>query len=283
MTAGASSNVPYKEIIDRMSTGVLFIDAGDRIAYCNDVAATLWQSSPADMIGRVIWDCHPPERASNVRDVLDGFRNGTGIHTTWMNDRRSQFVEHWLSPAYDDTGAYIGAVLVSVDVTAREAARARYETMAHTDAATGLLNRNFFLEVFPAYQQRLGRDITSLAILMTDINGLKKVNDTHGHAAGDRLIGKAAEVIKSCVRSSDPVFRFGGDEFIALLPGGTRQAARNAYRRIKAGCRRWSAAHPELPLSLSVGWAVARTPQEAATILAEADEAMYRDKAAQKT
>lgn len=278
-----TTDVPYEDILDRMSTGVVFVGPDDRVAYCNDVAATLWGSTPAALVGRLIWSCHPSELAPKVKVVLDGFRTGTATGTTWMNDRRSQFMEHWLSPAFDSSGAYLGAVLVSLDVTVREAARAKYESMAHTDTATGLLNRNFFLEVFPSYQHRLGRDITSLAVLMADVNGLKKVNDTMGHAAGDRLITKAGEVLKNCVRSSDPVFRFGGDEFIALLPGGTRQAARSAYRRIKAACRRWSATHPELPLTLGVGWSVARTSQEAATILAEADEAMYRDKAAQKT
>ena len=274
--------VPYKEILDRMGAGVVYVDANDCIAYANDLAASVWGLSPKALTDRQIWSCHPEHLADGVRDVLNSFRSGSSTAATWMNDQRSQFVEHWLSPIFDADGYYSGAVLVTIDVTTRESVRQKYETMAHTDTATGMLNRNFFQEIFPAYQQRLGSGLASLAVLMVDINGLKRTNDSLGHAVGDRLIAKAGEIIKSCVRSSDPVFRVGGDEFTALLPGGTRQAARNAYRRIKSACRRWSLAHPDLPLSLSVGWSTAHTAEEASNMLAQADEAMYNDKAKQK-
>jgi diguanylate cyclase (GGDEF)-like protein len=122
----------------------------------------------------------------------------------------------------------------------------------------------------------------SLSLMMADLNGLKNVNDQQGHLAGDQLIAGAGLVLRRSMRVTDLVFRFGGDEFLVLQPGADEAVAAATFRRVKVGCRRWAASHPGLPLSLALGWQIARTPQEADQALTLADAAMYRDKQREK-
>jgi diguanylate cyclase (GGDEF)-like protein len=158
----------------------------------------------------------------------------------------------------------------------------RYQ--AYHDPLTGLANRVMFAEQVERQLASLASG-TVLAVLFLDIDDFKVVNDTLGHAAGDRLLGQVAERIKGCIRSDDLAARLGGDEFAILLIDDEELANANAIAaRIIDGLRVSFAVHgQELTVGGSIGIAVGRgSGQRSDELLRNADVAMYTAKAGGK-
>lgn len=156
----------------------------------------------------------------------------------------------------------------------------RLEWLANTDPLTGLYNVRFLrqhLDYLLDLQKRYGHPF---AILLLDVNGLKRVNDSYGHAAGDRMLLGVAAAIREVVRAVDTPVRSGGDEFCILCPhqdmGSATTLADRVSQAVEGG---WS---PDpTPVSVSIG--VVTCPWHgtgAEGLMADADEAMYRAKAA---
>lgn len=108
-------------------------------------------------------------------------------------------------------------------------AHQRNEEALHRDPLTGALNRYSFLAAFGA-KSEIAR--ISGAVVVADLNGLKTINDTHGHAAGDEAIRAVARGLLSLVRADDPVYRFGGDEFVIVMIGATQELAEQRMARL---------------------------------------------------
>jgi diguanylate cyclase (GGDEF)-like protein/PAS domain S-box-containing protein len=272
----------FKLVLDHLPVGVVFTDPEGRIVYCNAAEARIRGSQANLLIGQSVLDCHSTPSRTQVEDLVASFRNGHNRGFTRMNDRDAKFIEQWFSPVVDPRGAYLGMLLVSVDLTTLESSRRKLEALATRDELTGLFNKNHYTTAFAAMRRQLCQEIASLALLMVDVNGLKEINDFLGHEAGDKVISGTAAIIKRSIRVSDSAFRFGGDEFVVLMPGADESGAKAACRRIKAACRRWTDEHPDLPISVGTGWAVATTLEEGETLFEKADEAMYRDKRREK-
>jgi diguanylate cyclase (GGDEF)-like protein/PAS domain S-box-containing protein len=161
------------------------------------------------------------------------------------------------------------------DITERKQAEARLRYISLHDTLTGLYNRAYFEQEL----QRLadGRQ-TPVGMILCDLDALKFVNDSLGHDTGDALLKATAVVIQSCFRASDMVARIGGDEFAVLLPKSDETALEESYRRIKQAIESHNDSHPELPISMSVGYAVTRETVSLKDLFKEADNNMYREK-----
>jgi len=165
---------------------------------------------------------------------------------------------------------------IGQDYTARKQAEEKLQYLGLHDPLTGLHNRACFEEEM----RRLGSGRSApVGIIVGDVDGLKLVNDTLGHDAGDALLVAAAGVLKSCFRGDDLVARIGGDEFAVVLAKSPRPAVESACRRIRAAVARYNEANPKFPLSISIGFAVAdRKAADLFEIFKEADNNMYREK-----
>ena len=149
------------------------------------------------------------------------------------------------------------------------------EALASRDALTGLRNHRDFHERVDEELERLRRHEGRLAVLLIDLDGFKSVNDESGHAAGDRVLRRAARAIESACRSSDVAFRVGGDEFAVILPGAGQDEAGEVVERLTAAV---DAVDPRT--SASVGTAV--WPDDGGSkdvLLAHADGSLYATKA----
>jgi diguanylate cyclase (GGDEF)-like protein len=149
---------------------------------------------------------------------------------------------------------------------------ARLERIAHTDELTGLLNRRAWREELPREMARAKREHWPLCVAMLDIDGLKKLNDTRGHNAGDQLIKQNAAAWSSALRPVDRLARYGGDEFAAILTGCRLDDAQKLVDRLVE-------ATPE-GHSFSVGIAEWDGHQDVHALMAEADAHLYAAKGA---
>jgi|SRR5579871_776798 len=151
---------------------------------------------------------------------------------------------------------------------------ARMELEAHTDALTGLFNRR----QLEATLRQLRRAGTPYSLLMIDLDGFKQVNDHYGHAAGDEVLRQVANQMRLVLRDTDLLGRWGGDEFLAVLPGaGPLDAGATATRLQKAVMALGPSGNGDLPpISLSIGSASTAPNVD---VLAEADRALYEAKA----
>src|SRR5436305_5525843 len=151
----------------------------------------------------------------------------------------------------------------------------RLAATARTDPLTGLSNRRAFEQ---ALEDRLGAPVAEpFSVIMLDVDGLKQVNDARGHAAGDAVLKRVASVLTAHLRQADVVTRWGGDEFVLLMPG-TEQVGSVAMARRVGGTLR-DADDPAGAISVSIG--TASFPADATTadgLLAAADRSMYVDK-----
>jgi diguanylate cyclase (GGDEF)-like protein len=167
-------------------------------------------------------------------------------------------------------------VLISIeDITARKKAEDYLKYLGTHDVLTGLYNRAYFEEELARLQR--GRQFP-VSIIVADLDGLKKINDSRGHGEGDKLIRRAGEVLQASVRSEDVVTRVGGDEFAILLAGTNEAAAEQAVARIRSLVELNNKFHVTPVLSLSVGTASAASGRDLVEALRRADDLMYVEK-----
>lgn len=151
---------------------------------------------------------------------------------------------------------------------------------ARHDALTGLLNRRAIDELLDDENRRARRLAVPYALLMIDLDHFKRVNDRHGHAAGDRALQHVAAVLASQLREIDRLARWGGEEFVALLPGTTQDEAAALAGRLCERVRGAPMAWQPWPLDLtvSIGVAAWQPADDAAAVLARADGALFEAK-----
>lgn len=207
----------YPKLIHLMLDAVFVVDGDNQIVFVSDACEDLLGYRSDELIGTPITDYMHPEdlpatRASMVR-VMSGqphsdFRNrylhrdGSVVHILWS--------ARWS----DEDGVRIG---VARNVTALVQAEDELRFLAHHDPLTGLTNRSLFNDRLDTALCAARRYQSSLALLFLDLNDFKSINDTHGHAVGDRVLCTIARRLESCVRETDTVARMGGDEFTVLL------------------------------------------------------------------
>jgi diguanylate cyclase (GGDEF)-like protein len=164
-----------------------------------------------------------------------------------------------------------------------EEANAELLNLAITDPLTGLLNRRKFEEMLETEVAR-ARRYGTLSLFMIDLNLFKQVNDRLGHQAGDEVLKKVAELLRSCCRDTDVCARIGGDEFAVILPHADDAAAAVVRDRILNDTARTSLVigDHELGLSLSIGTANLTSETTAGALVAAADADMYRVKQASR-
>ena len=160
------------------------------------------------------------------------------------------------------------------DISERKFAEEKIRFYCFHDQLTGLYNRRFFEEEM----NRLDSErFLPISIIMADLNGLKLVNDTYGHSAGDEMLKETAEILRDCCRAEDIITRLGGDEFVVFLPNTNHDDAAAICDRIKSRCSMSSVR--DMPVSVALGVAVKDSPDiTMIETLSEAETLMYRNK-----
>jgi len=193
-------------------------------------------------------------------------------------------------PFFDEaTKAQIGAFILLRDVTAETNLQFKYKDAANksiTDPLTGLFTRGYFEDYFGLQLRtmtalREDADQRNLSIIMVDIDFFKKVNDVHGHQAGDHILQEVANLMKKCFRKTDVICRYGGEEFLIILPStdvtGALLAAEKMRSTIQTATVMFENTH--IPLTISGGVAQVKVGQEDyPETIARADASLYEAK-----
>lgn len=196
-----------------------------------------------------------------ANDIIDG-------------EIRYHHVQVMVVPGYETS--FERVIIAITDVTERKTAEEQLVFLSTHDSLTGLYSRSYF-------ETEIARLQTSrqypISILMADVDYLKETNDKLGHAIGDKLIIEAARVLKMTFRPEDVVARYGGDEFVVLIPKTDQEAAERMVERLNhmISIENQAALQP-VTLGLSIGIACAIQGVDLTDTLKEADKAMYQDK-----
>lgn len=154
------------------------------------------------------------------------------------------------------------------------------EKLAASDPLTGAMNRRAVLPLIERAVRRAARSGVPACVTMIDLDWFKTINDRFGHAAGDAVLRRVVERIRECLRASDVIGRYGGEEFVLLLQGVDRNAGARLVERIRMSVSSadWSDIGPELKVSVSCGIADIRATDTLDGVLARADTALYEAK-----
>jgi diguanylate cyclase (GGDEF)-like protein len=216
--------------------------------------------------------------------AIDVARDVASLQSVLVHALREQFAESdpvRFAEAVEQLVEATGAIQAAA-MEAHVASRSReLESQANTDPLTGLGNLRALQRQMANLLDVLKRYRHPFGVLLMDIDGLKRINDSHGHQAGDRVLMQVAMSLRRSIRSVDTAARIGGDEFCVLLPQQDLKSAAKLAARLATAIEEEVAAPGDPPVSVSIG--VASSPEhgeEAEALIDSADRAMYRAKAA---
>ena len=276
--------------LNSISDAVIGTDIAGNVDYLNRAAETMTGWSREDARGHPVTEVmrivsgatRQPER-NPIELVLQHNRPMTLTAGTILirRDGREAAIADSAAPIHDWHGRIAGAVIVFHDVTAEQAMAVKMSHLAQHDFLTNLPNRMLLNDRIEQAIIMAKRNGTHLALLFLDLDSFKTINDSLGHAIGDKLLQSVAKLMCACVRGSDTVSRQGGDEFVVLLSTGKHgeDAALTAMKILKALTTPHSIAGHELHVTASAGISVyPEDGSDAETLIKNADTAMYHAK-----
>ncbi len=194
-----------------------------------------------------------------------------------------QFVSNWgrflcmhyiIDPVFDHDKKFMHFIIACEEISERTRAEARIKYLSYNDSLTGLYNRAFFDEQLR--QLDVAQQLP-LSIIMGDVNGLKLLNDSFGHQTGDKLLIAIAAILKDACRTEDIIARWGGDEFVVLLPQTPKKIGYFICEQIRKHCQESNS----VPIQASIALGVASKDsldQDIYKVISEAEDIMYRNK-----
>lgn len=270
-----SADHPLRWIVEQMPALLWITDRNLRITHLWGPGDTSSCQRGETGPGLTVYEylrCSTPEATPIVHHLsaLQGFPS------RFEHEHRGRVLDMSLGPLRDGQGQIVGCIGVGIDITERKKAEEHMRYLATHDPLTGLANYRHFVESLEAEFKRSQRTGRPFALLLMDLDDLKRINDALGHLAGNRALTRFAEALRQHCRSTDLAARYGGDEFALLLIETNAAMAEQVCSRVEECLARDT---QEPPLTVSTGYAT--FPGEGSSVkavLKAADLRLYRCK-----
>ena len=284
------SEARFRAVAETAVDAIVSIDCEGRIAFWNRGAETIFGYAEFDALGRpftmlIDGAYHEASKPSMAFFRMTGApRMDRGVESRGVRKDGSTLpIDLSLSSWETKAGTFYTAIIR--DITERKDHEAELARMAHTDALTGTFNRHYLAEILEREIHRARRYNHPIGFLMIDVNRFKQINDQHGHQVGDNVLVQIGQLLAETVRESDIVVRYGGDEFLVILPetDGETEVCRDRISGAISSTHRF-ADLVDFPVALSIGCAHWNPddPRTLDRILSDADRRMYEAKEAER-
>lgn len=273
------SEEQYRLLFDNAVESILVVQ-NRKIVFCNPITSELTGYPLEEIINESFVKFIYPE---DIQMILEYYRKrvvGKNLPGRYQfrlvrKDLSFRWVE--ASGIRIDWEGELATLHFLMDVTDRKKAEIALEFRSTHDILTGLYNRQYFEQEIERLQNSRRQPIS---ILVMDMNGLKKINDTQGHAVGDEQLRVAAREIRKAFRPDDILARIGGDEFVILLPETDTTTTIKVVERVKEVLHDFNQQNPEHnPISFAIGFATSESTANLRDVLRNADRDMYIQKA----
>jgi diguanylate cyclase (GGDEF)-like protein/PAS domain S-box-containing protein len=276
----------FRLAVESAPNAMVMIDRQGKIVMVNSDAMKMFGYVREELVGRAVEVLVPerfrgghPEYRMEFSSSPRARPMGAGRDLYAVRKDGSEFpVEIGLNPIQTEEGLLVLSAIV--DISERKRTEEEILRLATSDPLTGLANYRKLIDVLDAEIKRYGRTGKSFGIILLDLDGLKKINDAYGHLTGSRALCRLAVTLRLHSRGIDTAARYGGDEFVLVLPETESKGAEQVANRISKRLRE-DGERPQL--SASTGTAI--YPQDGLTLeelLGAADSALYKQKGSQK-
>ena len=271
------SEARYRALAGNLTYGICRCSLDGRFLEVNDAMARMLGYGSREELLALDLACdiiQEPQRRAQLLGQMGSNLLVDPIETEWKRkDRATIKVRLSGREVHSENGDLESYELIAEDVTRQRELEDHLRHQASSDSLTGLANYRHLVDVLDSEIKRSSRTNREFAMLFFDLDGLKRINDRHGHMVGSQALCRLADVLCSCCRDIDTPARFGGDEFALVLPETNAEAANRVAQRI---CESVASDGKGPNISVSVGLAV--YPQDGETIerlLSQADSALY--------
>ncbi len=285
----------YRLLAENVNDVIYTLDMNLNYTYISPSVKFLLGYEPAEMLKKSAVDVLTPfsldiatKILSEVMELEKSKHSEIPVRRTLeleliRKDGTTMPTEENVSFIRDEEHQAVGVLGISRNITERKQAEEKIRQMAYHDSLTGLPNRKLFSDRLGIALAQAGRSQKNVAVIMLDVDNFKDINDTLGHDVGDSLLKTAAERLKAAMRKNDTVARFGGDEFVLLLPElkGIEGATRVAQKIVENFRKPFPINTHQRIVTASIGIAVYPDDgSDEAALLKNADIAMYQAKQA---
>ncbi|MBM7855959.1 diguanylate cyclase (GGDEF)-like protein/PAS domain S-box-containing protein [Desulfohalotomaculum tongense] len=273
----------YRLLTEKALVGIFLIQ-DKKLRYVNPKLAQIFGYTVDEMVNKMDFDKLITEKDKPVvNNKLENIMAGKEldasiVFSAYRKDGCVVFCECMgTKTEHNGRPAIVGTL---TDITKRRQAEEKLRHLATHDSLTGIHNRAYLEQVLNSLKD----DSKSfpLAIIFCDVDRLKSINDSYGHKMGDKVLKQAAAILQRCLRKDDILTRYGGDEFVAILPNTTGETVETLIQKINEAVNRYNETGTEVPISLSVGWEMAESFQRLKDAFTTADYNMYACKSGTK-
>lgn len=271
----------FQSLLENSPVGIAFLDGDRCVRQVNEAMLELFPYTEAEVLDRSTWHLYADESEYQRvgREAYPVIRTG-GTYETVTELRRADgrpFPASLRGRAVNPEDLREGFIWVIQDISEQKRLEAELDHQASHDRLTGIYNRKRFEELLGAEIERVDRYGRPFSLIMFDIDHFKTVNDAHGHHIGDRVLVQATERVARELRHTDSLARWGGEEFMVLLPETRLEEATALAERLRTAFA--EPVDPQLPLiSLSLGVTEYRPGETTEELTRRLDQALYRAK-----
>jgi diguanylate cyclase (GGDEF)-like protein/PAS domain S-box-containing protein len=276
----------FRTLVEGISEALVAVDSNGRIFDLNTSAIEMFDYPREELIGKEVELLVPETKRLLHTEHREMYMQsprtremGRGFNLTAQDASGRTFpVEIGLNTVHAEDS--ISVIALITDITERMKTEEVLRTEALTDSLTGLFNRRAFEDQLAAEENRVARGAKKYSIIIADIDHFKSVNDTYGHGVGDEILRHITRILHAHIRRADTLARWGGEEFIILLPETDLEGSATSAEKLRASIETSPArtSRGSIGVSMSFGTAVIEHGETKESVISRADEKLYAAK-----